>query len=136
MSITTTVSKFVHTLFGEQVKANKEFILSVFKKHPDANFTAQDIATTYKLNRVHVSCRLSELYREGLIHPIGVDVKANKTRYSKFKLTPYYQIAFVKHDVLVHDYKIWLSKSKKFEALMDIELFNKLQSINEQSNTP
>jgi hypothetical protein len=129
MSITTTVSKIVHTLFGEQVKANKEFILSVFKQYPDANFTAQDIATTYKLNRVHVSCRLSELYREGLIHPIGVDIKANKTRYSKFKLTSYYQIEFVKHNVLMHDFKIWVSKSKKFEALLETEIFNKLQSI-------
>lgn len=129
MSITTTVSKLVHTLFGEQVKANKEFILSVFKKHPDANFTAQDIATTYKLNRVHVSCRLSELYREGLIHPIGVDIKANKTRYSKFKLTPYYQIEFVKHDVLMHDFKIWVNKSEKFKNLIDSDIFDKLQSI-------
>ena len=129
MSITTTVSKFVHTLFGEQVKANKEFILSVFKKHPDANFTAQDIATTYKLNRVHVSCRLSELYREGLIHPIGVDVKANKTRYSKFKLTPYYQIAFVKHDVLMHDFKIWVNKSEKFKNLIDSDIFDKLRAM-------
>ena len=129
MSITTTVSKFVHTLFGEQVKANKEFILSVFKKHPDANFTAQDIATTYKLNRVHVSCRLSELYREGLIHPIGVDIKANKTRYSKFKLTPYYQIEFVKHDVLMHDFKIWVNKSEKFKNLIDSDIFDKLRAM-------
>ena len=129
MSITTHVSKFVHTLFGEQVKANKEFILSVFKKHPDANFTAQDIATTYKLNRVHVSCRLSELYREGLIHPIGVDIKANKTRYSKFKLTPYYRIEFVKHDVLMHDFKIWVNKSEKFKNLIDSDIFDKLRAM-------
>ena len=129
MSITTTVSNFVHTLFGEQVKANKEFILSVFKKHPDANFTAQDIATTYKLNRVHVSCRLSELYREGLIHPIGVDIKANKTRYSKFKLTPYYRIEFVKHDVLMHDFKIWVNKSEKFKNLIDSDIFDKLRAM-------
>lgn len=129
MSITTTVSKFVHTIFGEQVKANKEFILSVFKKHPDANFTAQDIATTYKLNRVHVSCRLSELYREGLIHPIGVDIKANKTRYSKFKLTPYYRIEFVKHDVLMHDFKIWVNKSEKFKNLIDSDIFDKLRAM-------
>lgn len=129
MSITTTVSKFVHTLFGEQVKANKDFILSVFKQYPDANFTAQDIATTYKLNRVHVSCRLSELYREGLIHPIGVDIKANKTRYSKFKLTSYYQIEFVKHNVLMHDFKIWVNKSEKFKNLIDSDIFDKLRAM-------
>ncbi len=102
---------------AKQIVANRAFILKLFNETPATPMSADDIATEYSLNRVHVSCRLSELLRDGLICPVDFE-KKNKSYYTKYILTPENLIQKFKDHQLKEDLKVWLKKSNKFKDLL------------------
>jgi hypothetical protein len=106
----------------DQIIANKAFILNHYKQYPSESFSAEDISMKFNMNRVHVSCRLSELLREGFITPVSIDEKS-KTWYNKFQLTPEHLINSVKNEILKQDFKKWLNKGEKFKELMSEDLY-------------
>ena len=119
---TTDTSLLTLKANEEQIVANKATILNHYKQHPSESFSAEDISIKFNMNRVHVSCRLSELLREGLITPVSIDEKS-KTWYNKFQLTPEHLINRVKLEFLKQDFKKWLNKGEKFKELMSEDLY-------------
>jgi len=119
---TTDTSLLTLKANEEQIVANKVAILNHYKQHPSEAFSAEDISMKFNMNRVHVSCRLSELLREGLITPVSIDEKS-KTWYNKFQLTPEHLINSVKNEILKQDFKKWLNKGEKFKELMSEDLY-------------
>lgn len=114
---TTDTSLLTLKANEQQIVANKVAILNYYKQHPSESFSAEDISMKFNMNRVHVSCRLSELLREGLITPVSIDEKS-KTWYNKFQLTPDHLINSVKNEILKQDFKKWINKADKFRDLM------------------
>jgi predicted transcriptional regulator len=112
----------------DQIIANKAFILNHYKQNPSESFSAEDISMKFNMNRVHVSCRLSELLREGLITPVSIDEKY-KTWYNKFQLTPEHLINSVKNEILKQDFKKWLNKGDKFKELMSEDLYFAVKNL-------
>jgi hypothetical protein len=119
---TTDTSLLTLKANEEQIVANKATILNHYKQKSSEAFSAEDISIKFNMNRVHVSCRLSELLREGLITPVSIDEKS-KTWYNKFQLTPEHLINFVKNEILRQDFKKWLNKGEKFKELMSEDLY-------------
>jgi predicted transcriptional regulator len=119
---TTDTSLLTLKANEDQIIANKAFILNHYKQSPSKSFSAEDISMKFNMNRVHVSCRLSELLREGLITPVSIDEKS-KTWYNKFQLTPEHLINSVKNEILKQDFKKWLNKGEKFKELMSEDLY-------------
>jgi predicted transcriptional regulator len=119
---TTDTSLLTLKANEQQIVANKAAILNHYKQHPSEAFSAEDISMKFNMNRVHVSCRLSELLREGLITPVSIDEKS-KTWYNKFQLTPDHLINSVKNEILKQDFKKWLNKGEKFKELMTMDLY-------------
>jgi predicted transcriptional regulator len=119
---TTDTSLLTLKANEEQIVANKATILNHYKQYPSESFSAEDISMKFNMNRVHVSCRLSELLREGLITPVSIDEKS-KTWYNKFQLTPDHLINSVKNEILKQDFKKWLNKGEKFKDLMSEDLY-------------
>jgi predicted transcriptional regulator len=119
---TTDTSLLTLKANEDQIIANKAFILNHYKQHPSESFSAEDISMKFNMNRVHVSCRLSELLREGLITPVSVNKKFKKA-YIKFQLTPEHLINRVKLEFLKQDFKKWLNKGEKFKELMSEDLY-------------
>ena len=119
---TTDTSLLTLKANEQQIVANKATILNHYKQHPSDSFSAEDISMKFNMNRVHVSCRLSELLREGLITPVSIDEKS-KTWYNKFQLTPEHLINSVKNEILKQDFKKWLNKGEKFKDLMSEDLY-------------
>jgi len=119
---TTNTSILTLKANEDQIVANKVAIFNHYKQHPSESFSAEDISMKFNMNRVHVSCRLSELLREGLITPVSIDEKS-KTWYNKFQLTPDHLINSVKNEILKQDFKKWLNKGEKFKELMSEDLY-------------
>jgi hypothetical protein len=119
---TTDTSLLTLKANEDQIVANKAAILNHYKQHPSESFSAEDISMKFNMNRVHVSCRLSELLREGFITPVSIDEKS-KTWYNKFQLTPEHLINRVKLEFLKQDFKKWLNKGEKFKELMSEDLY-------------
>ena len=119
---TTDTSLLTLKANEDQIVANKVAILNYYKQYPSESFSAEDISMKFNMNRVHVSCRLSELLREGLITPVSIDEKS-KTWYNKFQLTPEHLINSVKNEILKQDFKKWLNKGEKFKDLMSEDLY-------------
>jgi predicted transcriptional regulator len=119
---TTDTSLLTLKANEDQIVANKATILNYYKQSPSESFSAEDISMKFNMNRVHVSCRLSELLREGLITPVSIDEKS-KTWYNKFQLTPNHLINSVKNEILKQDFKKWLNKGEKFKELMSEDLY-------------
>jgi len=119
---TTDTSLLTLKANEDQIVANKVAILNHYKQHQSESFSAEDISMKFNMNRVHVSCRLSELLREGLITPVSIDEKS-KTWYNKFQLTPENLINSVKNEILKQDFKKWLNKGEKFKELMSEDLY-------------
>jgi predicted transcriptional regulator len=119
---TTDTSLLTLKANEDQIVANKVAILNHYKQNPSESFSAEDISMKFNMNRVHVSCRLSELLREGLITPVSIDEKS-KTWYNKFQLTPEHLINSVKNEILKQDFKKWLNKGEKFKELMSEDLY-------------
>jgi predicted transcriptional regulator len=125
---TTDTSLLTLKANEDQIVANKATILNHYKQHPSESFSAEDISMKFNMNRVHVSCRLSELLREGLITPVSIDEKS-KTWYNKFQLTPEHLINSVKNEILRQDFKKWINKADKFKDLMPKELYNEIKGM-------
>ena len=125
---TTDTSLLTLKANEEQIVANKAAILDYYKQNPSESFSAEDISMKFNMNRVHVSCRLSELLREGLITPVSIDEKS-KTWYNKFQLTPDHLINSVKNEILKQDFKKWINKADKFKDLMPKELYNEIKGL-------
>ena len=125
---TTDTSLLTLKANEEQIVANKATILSYYKQKSSESFSAEDISMKFNMNRVHVSCRLSELLREGLITPVSIDEKS-KTWYNKFQLTPEHLINSVKNEILRQDFKKWINKADKFKDLMPKELYNEIKGM-------
>jgi|LakMenEpi03Aug12_release.lakeMendotaPanAssembly.Ray.scaffolds.fasta_scaffold667591_2 hypothetical protein len=125
---TTDTSLLTLKANEDQIVANKVAILNYYKQHPSESFSAEDISMKFNMNRVHVSCRLSEILREGLITPVSIDEKS-KTWYNKFQLTPEHLINSVKNEILKQDFKKWINKADKFKDLMPEELYNEIKGL-------
>jgi predicted transcriptional regulator len=125
---TTDTSLLTLKANEQQIVANKATILDYYKQHPSEAFSAEDISMKFNMNRVHVSCRLSELLRLGLITPVSIDEKS-KTWYNKFQLTPEHLINSVKNEILKQDFKKWINKADKFKDLMPEELYNEIKGM-------
>jgi predicted transcriptional regulator len=125
---TTNTSLLTLKANEEQIVANKATILSYYKQKSSEAFSAEDISMKFNMNRVHVSCRLSELLREGLITPVSIDEKS-KTWYNKFQLTPEHLINSVKNEILKQDFKKWINKADKFKDLMPEILYNEIKGL-------
>ena len=125
---TTNTSLLTLKANEDQIVANKVAILNYYKQHPSESFSAEDISMKFNMNRVHVSCRLSEILREGLITPVSIDEKS-KTWYNKFQLTPEHLINSVKNEILKQDFKKWINKADKFKDLMPEELYNEIKGL-------
>jgi len=125
---TTDTSLLTLKANEDQIVANKVAILNYYKQHPTESFSAEDISMKFNMNRVHVSCRLSELLREGLITPVSIDEKS-KTWYNKFQLTPARLINSVKNEILKQDFKKWINKADKFRYLMSEDSYLKIKLL-------
>jgi hypothetical protein len=125
---TTDTSLLTLKANEQQIVANKVAILDYYKQHPSESFSAEDISMKFNMNRVHVSCRLSELLREGLITPVSIDEKS-KTWYNKFQLTPDHLINSVKNEILKQDFKKWINKADKFKELMSEDSYFKIKLL-------
>ena len=114
----TTASAITYELQSENIKSQKELILSYFKIMQHQSYTSIEIDAALSLKNSHK--RISELIREGLIMVVG-RIKIDNRACNLYVYSSEAHREQLKKALFMQDFKAWVKQGERFNHLATIQ---------------
>ena len=116
-----TTSAITYELQTENIKSQKELILSYFKIMQYQSFTSIEIDNALSLKNSHK--RISELLREGLIMVCGRITVKNRA-FNLYVYSSEQHREQLKKALFMQDFKAWVKMGERFKELAEIKIID------------